>query len=219
MAAERIRVLICDDHAIVRQGLQTFLDLQPDMEVVGQAADGEEAVARAEAHRPDVILMDLVMPRLGGIEAIARIRERDGAAKIVVLTSFADDDQVFPAIKAGASGYLMKDVAPADLVKAIRQVNSGESILHPDVARRLMSEVRGETGAGGRSPELARLTEREVEVLRLIASGRANKEIAQDLTLSEKTVKTHVSNILQKLGLSDRTQAALFAVRQRLVEP
>jgi NarL family two-component system response regulator LiaR len=216
-----IRVLICDDHAIVRQGLQTFLELQDGIEVVGQAADGEEAVSKAAAMRPDVVLMDLVMPRLDGIEAIRRIRAAQATAKIIVLTSFADDDKVFPAIKAGATGYLMKDVAPNELANAIRMASEGESILHPDVARRLISEVRGEhaqppiEGAA----ELARLTVREREVLCEIARGRANKEIAQDLVLSEKTVKTHVSNILQKLGLADRTQAALFAVRHHLVEP
>lgn len=216
---DKIRVLICDDHAIVRQGLQTFLELQDDIEIVGQASDGEEAVGKAAVTRPDVILMDLVMPRLDGIEAIRRIREADSCARIIVLTSFADDDKVFPAIKAGATGYLMKDVAPQELARAIRMARDGESILHPDVARKLMSEVRGETPVTEGAAELARLTEREREVLARIAHGRSNKEIAQDLTLSEKTVKTHVSNILSKLGLADRTQAALFAVRQHLVEP
>ncbi len=217
--SDKIRVLICDDHAIVRQGLQAFLELQDDMEVVGQASNGEEAAAKAAVMRPDVILMDLVMPGVDGIEAIRRIRASDQSARIIVLTSFAADDKVFPAIKAGATGYLMKDVAPPDLVRAIRRARDGESILHPDVARKLMSEVRGETPRPEGATELARLTEREREVLVLIARGRANKEIAQDLTLSEKTVKTHVSNILSKIGVSDRTQAALFAVRQHLVEP
>jgi NarL family two-component system response regulator LiaR len=215
-----IRVLICDDHAIVRQGLQTFLELQDGIEIAGQAADGEEAVSKAAAMRPDVVLMDLVMPRVDGIEAIRQIRGAQANAKIIVLTSFADDDKVFPAIKAGATGYLMKDVAPAELADAIRRASEGESILHPDVARRLINEVRGEYAQPSieGAEELARLTEREREVLREIASGRSNKEIARDLVLSEKTVKTHVSNILQKLGLSDRTQAALFAVRHHLVE-
>ena len=203
-------MLICDDHAIVRQGLQTFLELQPDMEIVGQASDGEEAVARAEAQSPDVILMDLVMPRLNGIEAIKRIRERDGDAKIIVLTSFADDDQVFPAIKAGASGYLMKDVAPADIVKAIRQARAGESILHPDVARRLMSEVRGES-AGGKSPELAKLIEREIEVLRLFAAGMTSSEIARHFVVSINTVKTQLKSIYSKLGAHTRSEAVARA--------
>jgi NarL family two-component system response regulator LiaR len=217
--SDKIRVLICDDHAIVRQGLQTFLDLQDDIEVAGQASDGEEAVAKAAVVRPDVVLMDLVMPKIDGIEAIRRIRAADPSAKIIVLTSFADNDKVFPAIKAGASGYLMKDVSPQDLAHAIRSVRDGESILHPDVARKLMMEVRGETPVPEGAAELARLTVREREVLMRIAHGRSNKEIAQDFTLSERTVKTHVSNILSKLGLADRTQAALFAVRQHLVEP
>ena len=215
---EKIRVLICDDHAVVRQGLKTFLELQDDIEVVGQASDGEEAVGKAAVTLPDVILMDLVMPRVDGIEAIRRIREANGAAKIIVLTSFADDDKVFPAIKAGATGYLMKDVSPHDLALAIRMAREGESLLHPDVARKLMTEVRGETPVPEGSTALARLTDREREVLVLIAHGRSNKEIALDLTLSEKTVKTHVSKVLGKLDVADRTQAALFAVRQHLVE-
>ena len=215
--SDRIRVLICDDHSVVRQGLQTFLELQDDIEIAGQAADGEEAVAKAAVTRPDVILMDLVMPRLDGIEAIRRIRAASPDVPIIVLTSFAEDDKVFPAIRAGAAGYLMKDVSPQDLAKAIRSARAGEALLHPDVARRLMEEVSG----GGKpvDPALARLTEREIQVLKLLGRGRANKEIARDLTLSEKTVKTHVSNILQKIGVPDRTQAALFAVRQHLVEP
>ena len=210
---ERTRVLICDDHQIVRQGLRTFLELQPDIEITGEAADGEEAVAKAAVHRPDVVLMDLVMPRVDGIEAIRRIREQASGTKIIVLTSFADDDKIFPAIRAGADGYLMKDVSPQDLVKAIRMAREGEPLLHPDIARRLMNELRG-----GNDEDVARLTAREIDVLRLIAGGRSNKEIAVDLTLSEKTVKTHVSNIFAKLGLSDRTQAALFAVRHKLVQ-
>lgn len=216
-ADARIRVLICDDHAIVRQGLQTFLDLQDDIEVVAQAADGEQAQAMAAEHQPDVVLMDLVMPKVDGIEAIRRIRSDQPASKIIVLTSFADDDKIFPAIQAGATGYLMKDVSPQDLAKAIRMARDGEPLLHPDIARRLMTEVA--RGTRGASDGIERLTEREVEVLKLVARGRSNKEIARDLTLSEKTVKTHVSNILQKLDLADRTQAALLAVRRRLVEP
>jgi len=213
--ADKIRVLICDDHEVVRQGLATFLELQDDIEIAGQASDGEQAVAKAAAMRPDVILMDLVMPQLGGIDAIHQIIGANAAAKVIVLTSFAEDDKIFPAIRAGAIGYLMKDVSPKDLARAIRMARDGEPLLHPDVARRLMSELSSPPVVNA---ELARLTEREVEVLREIARGRSNKEIALDLVLSEKTVKTHVSNILQKLHLSDRTQAALFAVRQHLVD-
>ncbi len=209
-----IRVLICDDHAVVRQGLTTFLELQDGIEIAGQAVDGQEAVAKAAALRPDVILMDLVMPKVDGIEAIRRIRAADDAAKIIVLTSFAEDSQIFPAIRAGAVGYLMKDVSPQDLAKAIRMARDGESLLHPDVTRRLMDEVAHPTNVAQEG--LGRLTAREVEVLDLIARGRSNKEIARDLVLSEKTVKTHVSNVLQKLNLDDRTQAALFAVRHGL---
>lgn len=210
-----IRVLICDDHEVVREGLATFLALQDDIEIAGQAADGEDAVAKAAELRPDVILMDLVMPRVDGITAIGNIVAANADAKVIVLTSFAEDDKLFPAIRAGAIGYLMKDVSPRDLAKAIRMARDGQPLLPPDIARRLMAEL---SSGGATNAELARLTEREVEVLRLIAKGRANKEIARDLVLSEKTVKTHVSNILQKLHLSDRTQAALFAVRQHLVE-
>jgi len=211
--SDRIRVLIADDHEIVRQGLTTFLELQEDIEVVGQAADGEAAARMAERLTPDVVLMDLVMPVLDGIGAIARIRASAPSSHVIVLTSFADDEKIFAAIRAGAAGYLLKDVSPQDLATAIRMVQGGEPILAPGVARRLMDEV-------GRQPEPANhLTEREIEVLKLIANGRSNKEIAGDLTLSEKTVKTHVSNILKKLHVADRTQAALYAVRQHLVEP
>ena len=212
--ADPIRVLICDDHAVVRQGLATFLDLQDDIEIAGEASNGEEAVAKAASLRPDVVLMDLVMPRLDGIEAIRRIRAANADAKIIVLTSYADDDKIFSAIRAGASGYLMKDVSPQDLAKAIRMARDGEPLLHPDVARRLMDHVSRPEPPG--SAALARLTAREVEVLRLIARGLSNKELARELVLSEKTVKTHVSNLLQKLDLADRTQAALFAVRNGL---
>jgi NarL family two-component system response regulator LiaR len=211
---DSIRVLICDDHEVVRQGLRTFLELQDDLEVVGEARDGEEAVAQAQKLHPDVALMDIVMPKLDGVEAITRISAASPGTRCIVLTSFGDDDKVFPAIRAGAAGYLMKDVTPKDLAKAIRMARDGEPLLHPDVARRLMDEL-------SRDPEreaMGRLTDRELDVLRLIAHGRSNKEIARDLVLSEKTVKTHVSNILQKLHLADRTQAALYAVRQRIVE-
>ena len=213
--ADVIRVLICDDHAVVRQGLATFLDLQDDIEIAGEAADGADAVAKAASLKPHVVLMDLVMPQLDGIEAIRRIRAADPDAKIIVLTSYADDEKIFSAIRAGASGYLMKNVSPQDLARAIRMARDGEALLHPDVARRLMDHVSHPEPPGAAA--LARLTAREVEVLRLIARGLANKEIARELVLSEKTVKTHVSNLLQKLDLGDRTQAALFAVRNGVV--
>lgn len=211
---EKIEVLITDDHAIVRHGLRTFLELQDNIEVVGEAADGLEAVEKVQELLPDVVLMDLVMPRMDGIAAIRQIRKIAPSTRIIVLTSFAEDEKVFPSIKAGALGYLMKDVQPMDLVRAIETVNRGEPLLHPEIARRLMTEFSERE----RRPAGDELTEREMEVLRLVAKGRSNREIADDLVLSEKTVKTHVSNILQKLHLSDRTQAALYAVRERLVE-
>ncbi len=208
-----IRVLIADDHAVVRQGLRTFLELQDDIEVVGEAADGEQALAAAAELEPDVVLMDLVMPRLGGIAAIERLRERAPAVRVIVLTSFLDDEKVLPAVRAGAAGYLLKDVQPAELVRAIRTVEGGEALLHPAVAARVLRELAGDRGGAERHE---RLTERELEVLALIARGLANKAIALELGVAEKTVKTHVSNILGKLGLSDRTQAALYAVREGL---
>lgn len=210
-----IRVVIADDHAVVRQGLKTFLELQDDIEVVGDVADGEAAVAAVEREAPDVVLMDLVMPGVDGVEAIRRIREGRPQARVLVLSSFLDDERLFPAVRAGAAGYLLKDVEPRELVKAIRTVHGGEALLHPAVAARLMDEF-----AAGPAPEPSTdgLTEREREVLALIARGLPNKLIARDLSISEKTVKAHVSSILGKLGVSDRTQAALFAVRSGLVE-
>jgi NarL family two-component system response regulator LiaR len=206
-------VLVADDHPVVRSGLRTFLDLQPDLEVIGEAEDGEEAVARVRELVPDVVVMDIVMPNVDGIEAIRRIRDASPATRVLVLTSFLDDEKVLPAVKAGAAGYLLKDVEPAELANAIRRVTRGEALLHPIVAAKVMQEV----AQRDRSPA-AELTERELDVLRLLARGLANKAIAFELHVSEKTVKTHVSNILAKLHLADRTQAALFAVRERIVE-
>jgi DNA-binding NarL/FixJ family response regulator len=210
-----IRVLIADDHAVVRQGLRTFLELQDDIEVTGEAADGEAAVAAAERLGPDVVLMDLVMPGVDGIEAIGRIRARSPATRVIVLTSFVDDDKVFPAVRAGAAGYLLKDVRPHELVAAIRTVHAGEALLHPTAAARLLEQFAAD-GGSRRSPDV--LTPREREVLGLIARGMPNKVIARELAIAERTVKTHVSNILGKLGLTDRTQAALYAVREGLVD-
>jgi NarL family two-component system response regulator LiaR len=203
-----IRVLIADDHAVVRQGLRTFLDLQDDIEVVGEAADGEEALAAAERLAPDVVLVDLVMPKLDGIDVIRRLGDHAPAARAVVLTSFIDDDRLFPVLRAGAAGYLLKDVQPQELVEAIRTVHGGGALLHPKVAARLLEELSADP-----------LTPREREVLVLIGRGMANKVIARELSLSEKTVKAHVSSILAKLGVHDRTQAALYAVREGLVGP
>jgi DNA-binding NarL/FixJ family response regulator len=209
-----IRVLIADDHAVVRQGLRTFLELQDDIEVVADVGDGGAALEAAAEHQPDVVLMDLVMPGVGGVDAIGRLREAQPQARVLVLTSFLDDEKLFPAVRAGAAGYLLKDVEPGELVRAIRTVADGEALLHPAVAARLMEEV-----SDARRPAAEEaLTAREREVLVLIARGMPNKLIARELGIAEKTVKTHVSSILGKLGLTDRTQAALYAVRSGLLE-
>ncbi len=210
-----IGVLIADDHAVVRQGLRTFLELHDDIAVVGEAADGETALALAAALGPDVVLMDLVMPGLGGVAAIEALRASGSTARVIVLTSYLDEDKVMPAVRAGAAGYLLKDVAPAELVAAIRTVDGGDALLHPAVAARVLREL---TAEGDRRQAHESLTAREREVLALIARGRPNKAIALELDVAEKTVKTHVGNILAKLGLSDRTQAALYAVRAGLVD-
>ncbi|HEX9416744.1 MAG TPA: response regulator transcription factor [Gaiellaceae bacterium] len=211
---EPIRVLVADDHPLVRQGLRTFLELQDDLELVGEAADGEEAAAKVEQLVPDVVLMDVVMPRLDGIEAIRRIRAASPSTKVIVLTSFAEDDKVVQAVKAGAAGYLLKDMEPREIADGIKRAVRGEGLLHPAVAAKLMHEV----AQGGHNSATELLTARELEVLRLLARGLSNKAIARELTVSEKTVKTHVSNVLAKLRLADRTQAALYAVREHLVE-
>jgi DNA-binding NarL/FixJ family response regulator len=210
-----IRVLLVDDHSVVREGLRSFLELQDGIEVVGEAGDGREALARAVALRPDVVLMDLVMPGVGGIDAMRELRANVPEARVIVLTSFLDDERLLPAIQAGAAGYLLKNVAPADLATAIRAANAGEAMIDPAAAARLL-----DTLADGGRAELAareRLTARELEVLELIVGGRSNKRIARELEISEKTVKAHVGRVLAKLGVSDRTQAALVAVREGLV--
>jgi len=206
-------VFLADDHPVVRQGLRTFLESRPGIEVVGEAGDGEAAVTAVERLRPDVVLMDLVMPGGGGVAAIRRLRARVPNTRVVVLTSFASDDQVIPAVQAGAAGYLLKDVDPSGLEAAVRLVHEGEALLDPQIAGRVMEEVAHPPAAG----DLASLTPREREVLGLLARGLTNRQIAAELVVSEKTVKTHVSNILAKLRLADRTQAALYAVRNRLV--
>jgi two-component system, NarL family, response regulator LiaR len=222
MADDPIRVLIVDDHAVVREGLRTFLELQDGIEVVGEAADGEQAVQQAVALAPDVILMDLVMPRLDGIGAMRALRRRDSPSRIIVLTSFLDDGRLMPALQAGAAGYLLKDVEPAELARAVRGACAGEALIDPTVAARLLRRLSG-NGLGGpgdpvssRAQGVERLTRREREVLELIALGRSNKRIALELEIAEKTVKTHVGHLLAKLGVSDRTQAALLAVQRGL---
>jgi len=211
---EPIRVLVVDDHPIVRQGLRSFLSSRQGIEVVGEAGDAEEGAALAVRLVPDVVLMDLVMPGGGTVEAIGRIRALSPSPRVLVLTSFSADDHVLPAVRAGASGYVMKDAAPADLEAAVRTVHSGGVVLAPQVA----STVMGEVSRGRPPPGTEELTPRELEVLRLLGRGLSNRELAGELFVSEKTVKTHVSSILSKLGLADRTQAALFAVRHGLTE-
>ena len=207
----RIRVFIADDHAIVRKGIRAVLEIVPDIEVVGEAENGRDAVYRVEELEPDVILMDLVMPEMDGIEAIHRIKERRPEARILVLTTFAGEDKVFPAIKAGALGYHLKDSRPEDLAQAIRQVHRGESSLHPIIARKVLEEL---SRPSSRPPTPDPLTQREVEVLRLVAQGLENPEIAEKLVITEATVRTHVSNITSKLHVASRTQAALYALRE-----
>jgi NarL family two-component system response regulator LiaR len=214
MAEKSIRVLIADDHAIVRGGIAALLAQVADIKVVGEASDGQEAITQAAILRPDVILMDLVMPNVDGIEAIRQIKARQPESRILVLTSFAADDKVFPAIKAGALGYLLKESRPSDLIEAIRQVYHGESALHPTIARKVLQEL---THPPARPPTPDPLTEREMDVLRLVAQGLGNQEIAAKLHVGDATVRTHVSNILAKLHLANRIQVALYALREGLV--
>ncbi len=215
---DAIRVLIADDHQIVRQGLRTFLELHDDIVVVGEAVDGQAAVDLAVKLAPNVILLDLVMPRLDGLEAMRQIRARSSSIRVIALTSFSTDDQILPAVEAGASGYLLKDVSPGELVAAIRAVHAGETRLHPAVAARLMQAFRSR-GKPASIDEAASLTDREREIVQLVAKGLSNREIGDALVISERTVKTHMSNILGKLALSDRTQLAIFAIRIGLADP
>jgi len=207
-----IRILVVDDHPVVREGLRAFLDTRPGIVVVGEAGDGGAAVAEAARLHPDVILMDLVMPGLDGLEAIGRIRESDPGARIIVLTSFTSTDEVLPALRRGAAGYLVKDATPAEVETAIRAVHRGEGLLAPRVTATVLAEVAHPSRAPG-AEALAALTARERQVLGLLARGLTNAQLARELVVSEKTVKTHVSSILAKLQLADRTQAALFAAR------
>ena len=215
--ADPITILVVDDHAVVREGLRAFLGLQDGFEIVGEAADGEEALDRAEQLEPDVILMDLVMPKRDGVSAMQELRARGGRgskSRVIVLTSFLDDDRLLPALEAGAAGYLLKNSQPAELARAVRAAHAGEAIIDPTVAARLVHALseRPPAAAG-----LDDLTPRERDVLALIAQGRSNKRIALELGISEKTVKTHVGHVLAKLDVTDRTQAAVLAVRHGLV--
>ncbi len=211
--SEMIRVLIADDHAIVRDGLQALIGTEEGMQVVGTAANGQEAVEKALALQPDVILLDLQMPRMSGLEALPEIRVGFPQARILVLTSFSEDDMVFAAIKAGALGYLLKDASTPDLLQAICNVYEGKSSLHPDIALKVLQEINKPSDLPLTEEPL---TQREVEILRLVARGLSNVQISTELVLSERTVRTHISNILSKLHLANRTQAALYALRHGL---
>jgi len=213
---ENSRILICDDPASVREGWRTVIQAEPDMQMVGEASNGEEAVRLAWKLHPDVILMDLVMEGMNGIEAIQKIKKNDPNMRILVLTSFAEDNMVFPAIKSGALGYLLKDSSPEQLIQSIREVQRGEPSLHPRIALKMIRELNRPVDL---PPTENPLTEREVDVLRLVAQGLTNQEIAERLVVSNWTVRTHVRNILSKLHLANRTQAALYAIREGLSSP
>jgi NarL family two-component system response regulator LiaR len=212
---ENIRILIADDHAIVREGLRTLIAAKPGLELVGEAADGNEAVLLARTVEPDVILLDMMMPHKDGLAAIEEIKAESPEARILVLTSFSDDEKVFAAIKAGALGYLLKDSSPQQLIQAIQDVHQGRSSLHPTIALKLIRELNQPPNL---PPTDDPLTERELETLRLVAQGLTNQEIAEKLSISERTVGKHVSNILEKLHLANRTQAALYALRKGLAD-
>ncbi|HFC08973.1 MAG TPA: response regulator transcription factor [Chloroflexi bacterium] len=216
---EPITVIIVDDHRVVRQGVRAFLETYPDITVVAEAASGQEAVQLAARHAPDVMLMDLVMPGMDGVEATRAVKRISPRTQVIVLTSYHEDEHIFPAIRGGAISYLLKDVAPEDLADAVRKAARGEAVLHPRVAARLVQELHAarETPSSLIPSPFAELTERELEVLRLVAQGMSNAAIAEQLVISERTVKSHVSNILSKLHLSDRTQAAVYAWRKGLM--
>lgn len=214
----QITVLLTDDHAIVRQGVRAFLETQPDLKVVGEAASGEEAIQLCELLAPDIVLMDLLMPGMGGVEATRRVKAISPRTQVIVLTSYHEDEHVLPAIRAGALSYLLKDAAAGEIATAIRKAAVGEVTLSPAIAVQMMKAVTGERRAAEASAHESPLTPRELEVIRLIADGLSNTEIAEKLFLSEKTVKSHVSNILAKLHVSDRTQAAVYAWREGIMK-
>lgn len=214
--SNKIKVLIADDHHVVRRGLLFFLKTQRDIEIIGEATNGKEAVKLVSNLQPDVVLMDLSMPEMDGVMATKAIRETNGTVKIIILTSYADQDHVIPALRAGASGYQLKDIEPDDLVQTIRDVLKGESKLHPKVTSHVMAHLS--TQNNHQHTKIEELTKREREVLNELAKGKSNKEIASALFITEKTVKTHISNILSKLQVSDRTQAAIYAVKNGYLE-
>lgn len=208
--SKNIRVFVADDHAVVRKGIEALISSEDGMEVVGSAANGEEAVSRTAHQEFDVILLDLQMPRKSGVEAIVEIKERDAGARILVLTSFSDNENVFAAIKAGASGYILKDATPQELLAAIRNVHSGKSSIDPEIALKVIHEMNRPSNLPLTEEPL---TEREMQILQLVARGLSNQQIAEELVISERTARTHISNILGKLHLANRTQAALYALR------
>jgi NarL family two-component system response regulator LiaR len=210
-----ITILIVDDHAVVRQGVRAFLDTQPDLKVIGEAASGEEGVKLATQFIPDVVLMDLVMPGMDGVEATRRLKRASPRSQVVVLTSYHEDEYIFPAIRAGALSYVLKDISPRDLAEVVRKAANGDVVLNPRVAARVIQELQGLRQ--DQANPFTELSERELDVLRLIAAGLSNMEIAEKLVLSDKTIKGHVSNILSKLHLVDRTQAAVYAWREGIV--
>ena len=214
-----IRVLLVDDQALVRSGFRLILETRDDLDVVGEAQDGREAVELARKLRPDVILMDVRMPNVDGVEATRRLTALGSPARVLILTTFDLDEYVYEAIRAGASGFLLKDVQPAQLVDAVRVVAAGEALLAPTVTRRLLDHFAGQLPSTGPPPELARLTERELEILTLLAEGLSNAELAERLFLSETTVKSHVSSVLRKLDLRDRVQAVVLAYKVGLARP
>jgi len=212
---EKITVLLVDDHAVVRQGVRTFLETQADLLVVGEAGSGEKAVLLAAQHVPDVVLMDLIMPDMDGVEATRHVKRVSPRSQIVILTSYHEDEHIFPALKAGALSYVLKDLSAEELAEAVRKAAAGEAVLHPRVAARVIKELQGPRA--DKVNPFTELSERELEVLKLIADGMSNAEMAAKLVLSEKTIKGHVSNILSKLHLVDRTQAAVYAWREGIV--
>jgi len=213
--SEKITVLLVDDHAVVRQGVRTFLETQADLSVVGEAGSGKDAVELAAQHVPDVVLMDLIMPDMDGVEATRQVKQVSPRSQVVVLTSYHEDEHIFPALKAGALSYVLKDLSAEELAEAVRKAAAGEAVLHPRVAARVIKELQGLKS--DKVNPFTELSEREMEVLKLIADGMSNAEMAARLVLSEKTIKGHVSNILSKLHLVDRTQAAVYAWREGIV--
>ncbi len=213
--AEPISVLIVDDHNMVRIGLKAYFSTLPDIQVIGEASSGEDAVEMAAQHAPDVVLMDLIMPGIDGVEATRQVKKVSPRTQVIVLTSYHDDEHIFPAIRAGALSYVLKDIDPDDLADAIRRAYAGEAVLNPRVAARMVKEIHGDREEG--INPFNELTDRELDVLRQIADGKNNHEIAEALVISEKTVKSHITNILNKLHLADRTQAAVFAWREGIV--